>query len=146
MVECLTPWYLLNNLFADNACSEIYSSGLPSDPMTMLEYLPYFLKTFILELPLYALILKSQQSFVKNLTANTLLNLATHPVIFILFPMVLPRLGDFNYLNYLVAAEIFAPIVEALLLIKVFKIKLGWAFVSAIAANLFSWSVGVYWI
>lgn len=146
MVECLTPWYLIYNLFADNACSEIYSSGLPSDAMTLTEYLPYFIKTFILELPIYALILKSQQNFTKNLAATSLLNLATHPIIFILFPMVLPKLGDFNYLNYLVAAEIFAPLVESLLLIKVFKLKIGWAVVSAAAANLFSWSLGVYWI
>ena len=146
MVECLTPWYLIYNLFANNACSEIYSSGLPSETMTLKDYLPYFLKTFILELPIYALILKSQQNFTKNLAATSLLNLATHPIIFILFPMVLPKLGDFNYLNYLVAAEIFATVVEALLLIKVFKLKIGWAVVSAAAANLFSWSLGVFWI
>lgn len=146
MVECLTPWYLVYNLFAENACAEIYNSGLPSDPIAFAEYLPYFLKTFILELPIYALILKSQQKFAKTCVANTLLNLATHPIIFILFPMILPRLGEFNYLNYLVAAEIFAPLVESILLAKVFKLKIGWAVVSAVAANLFSWSVGVYWI
>ena len=146
MVECLTPWHLIYNLFADNACAEIYSSGLPTDPLTFTDYLPYFLKTFILELPIYALILKSQQSFGKTLAANSLLNLATHPIIFILFPIILPKLGEFNYLNYLVAAEIFAPLVEAILLAKVFKLKIGWAVVSSVAANLFSWSVGVYWI
>ena len=146
MTECLTPWFLVYNLFADNACAEIYTSGLPTDPISLAEYLPYFLKTFILELPIYAIILKSQQSFVKTLTANTLLNLVTHPFIFILLPMLLVKSDSINYLNYLTIAEIFAPTVEALILFKVFKLPLKKAIVSAVLANLFSWSVGVYWL
>ena len=146
MTYCLTPWFLVYNLFADNACSEIYNSGLPTDPISFTEYLPYFLKTFILELPIYAILLKSQQSFAKTLTANTLINLATHPFIFILLPILLVKSDSINYLNYLTIAEVFAPSVEALILFKIFKLPLKNAVISAFLANLFSWSVGVYWL
>lgn len=146
MIECLTPWYLILNFFAENNCAEIYNSGLPTDPITLSEYLPYFLKTFILEFPIYALILKSQQDLAKTLAANTILNVATHPFIFILLPLLLNRIENINYLHYLVVAEIFAPTVEILLLKLIFKIKPAHALIAGLAANLFSWSVGVYWL
>lgn len=81
----------------------------------------------------------------KILQINFVLNLATHPVVFILIPIILTQF-EANYLNYLVVAEIFAPLTEALILVYFYKIKFNRAFFAAIAANLFSWSVGVYWV
>ena len=115
-----------------------------TEPFSFLEYLPFFLKTFVLELPIYFLFLRTLKNVPVILKMNTVLNLATHPVVFFIIPLILTQLNA-TYLHYLVVAEIFAPLVEALVLFKVYKISLGRAVLAALCANLFSWSVGIYW-
>lgn len=144
MTECLTPWNLIWNAFHPHQCSEIYGLTYLSEPFSFTQYLPYFLKTFILELPVYFLFFKCFKKIPKILEMNFILNLSTHPVVFFVIPYILMKLEG-NYLNYLVVAEIFAPLTEALILTYVYKINVRFAFTAAILANLFSWSVGVYW-
>ena len=145
MIECLTPWYLIFNAFAAHNCGDIYSSLPPSDFVSFSEYYPYFLKTFILELPIYYVLLRRLKSGLKVLEINLLVNLATHPFIFLLLPVLLSK-TEATYLDYLLTAEVFAPAVEALLLAKAYKIPPWLSVLAAVAANLFSWSIGVYWL
>lgn len=145
MIDCITPWYLVWNLFNPHQCGEIYALTSLTEPFSLVEYLPYFLKTFALELPVYFIFLRTLKRIPEILKINTVLNLATHPIVFYLIPVILMQLNA-NYLNYLVVAEIFAPLVEALILYRIFKVRVSRAFAASICANLFSWSVGVFWI
>lgn len=145
MTDCLTPWNFLLYLFGfNNQCADIFLiTGLTSH-YTTAEYVPYFIKTFLLELPIYFLLLKTQQSKIQILKTVFILNIATHPLIFLAFPLALDLFNG-NYLTYLLCAEIFAPTVEILLLKFYFKIDFKKAFAFSLFANLFSWSIGVYW-
>lgn len=145
MIDCVTPWNLVWNYFNPHQCAEIYTITTLSEPITFTQYLPYFLKTFILELGVYYLFLKNRKSLVEMLQIDLILNLATHPVVFFLIPIIIMQFGA-TYLNYLVIAEVFAPLTEALILGYFYKISYSRAFLAAIAANLFSWSIGIYWI
>lgn len=145
MIECVTPWYLIWNFFNPHQCSEIYTLTSLADPITFILYLPYFLKTFLLELIIYWLFLRNQKSLTEILQIDFILNLATHPVVFFLMPIIVMGLNG-NYLNYLVAAEVFAPLTEAIILVYFYKLSWPRALQAAITANLFSWSVGIYWI
>lgn len=145
MIDCITPWYLIWNLFNAHQCSEIYGLTTLTEPFSFVEYLPFFLKTLVLELPIYFLFLRRLKSIPTILKLNTLANLATHPIVFFIIPIALMQLNG-TYLNYLVTAEIFAPLVETLILYKVFKLSPSRSFAAALCANLFSWSVGIYWL
>ena len=123
MLECITPWNLIWNFFNAHQCNEIYELTTLTEPFSFLEYLPFFLKTFVLELPIYFLFLRTLKNVPVILKMNTVLNLATHPVVFFIIPLILTQLNA-TYLHYLVVAEIFAPLVEALVLFKVYKISL----------------------
>ncbi|MBC7464537.1 MAG: hypothetical protein H7256_00970 [Bdellovibrio sp.] len=140
--QCLTPWALVINQFAEHSCGEIYTSGLPTDTLTLTQYLPFFLKTYAFELPFYYFFLRKIFSTTKILRINLVINLATHPFIFIMLPLILVRF-EFNYFQYLVVAEIFAPLVEALILNQLFKVRWQTAVVASLVANLISWTVGV---
>ncbi len=145
-MDCLAPWDVLHHLISNQPqCAEIYLASPPSDSIGLVEYLPFFLKTLLLELPLYYLLLKNVKSFKQILLINLVVNIATHPIIFIAMPPLLNAFG-FSYLNYLIIAEIFAPAVEAILLHKTYKVSASRAWVAAIVANLVSWAIGVYWI
>ena len=137
MLECLTPWKLVLNLFTPHECSEIYQLTTLAEPFTLMQYLPFFLKTLLLELPIYYLFFRTLKSIPKILQINFLVNLATHPIVFFIIPMILMKLNG-NYLNYLVTAEVFAPLVETLILVYYFKFSLRSAIATAICANLFS--------
>ena len=144
MIDCLTPWMLILNLFQSHQCAEIYNSSLPTDPVSLQIYLPYLFKTFILEFPVYYLFLRKDFKLPKIIFLNFILNIATHPMVFFGWPSLL-SLFDANYLTYLVIAEIFAPTVEAAILVAVFKMNLRQAVIAGLSANLLSWSIGVYW-
>lgn len=140
--DCITPWNLAINLLHEHRCQFIYDSPVTNDPFALLDYLPYFLKTFLLELPIYLLLLRGLKSLRQILLINLVVNLATHPIVFFGIPLLLI---NGTYLQYLIIAEIFAPAVEAWLLFQIFKIRPGRAILAALLANLFSWGVGVYW-
>lgn len=147
MIECLTPWGLILNLFFNQSaqCSEIYFSTPPNDSISFIEYAPYFLKTILLEFPLYYLFLKNIRSLKEILLMGLILNLATHPIIFLVMPPLLNTL-QFSYLNYLIIAETFAPVVEALILSLFYKLSWRRSLLAALTANIVSWTIGVYWV
>lgn len=145
MIDCITPWNLIWNLFNVHQCSEIYELTTLTEPFSFMEYLPFFLKTFALELPIYFIILRQLKNIPTVLQINTVLNLATHPIVFFVIPIILTNLGA-NYLHYLATAEIFAPLIEALILFRIYKLSLARSLTAAISANLLSWSVGIYWL
>jgi hypothetical protein len=145
MIDCLTPWNLIWNFFNAHQCGDIYTITSLAEPVTFVEYLPYFFKTFILELPVYLLFLRHQKKLSEILQINFILNFATHPVVFFLIPLIIMQYNA-TYLHYLVIAEVFAPLVEAIILAYFYRISCKRAFLAAIAANLFSWSLGIYWV
>ena len=110
----------------------------------MAQYLPYFIKTCILELPIYFIFLRSSRSFFRIVVITFIVNLATHPIVFMLMPILLTKL-NLNYLQYLCIAETFAPLIEALILAFYYQFSSRVSFWAALVANLFSWTVGIYW-
>ena len=145
MVECLTPVGLIMNAYHSNpSCTEIYQSAVATDAGGFAEYLPVFVVTCLFEFPVYFLFLFRESSFIRMVLITLLVNLATHPIIYLGMPAVFSH-WDMTYLQYLLIAESFAPIVEALLLKKVFHSSWRMAIWSATIANLFSWTVGAYW-
>lgn len=145
MVECLTPLGLLNNLQQlQPQCLEIYNTAVASDAAGFTEYIPVFLLTCLLEFPVYFLFLWKESSITRAVLVIFLLNLATHPIVYLGMPFVFEK-WDLNYLQYLLIAEVFAPFIEALLLKKVFHTTWKTAIWAALLANLFSWTLGVYW-
>ncbi|MGZ3690094.1 MAG: hypothetical protein ACXVAX_01235 [Pseudobdellovibrio sp.] len=145
-MDCLTPWDLVHHFIQSQPqCVDVYGAAPPSDSIGLTEYLPFLLKTLILELPMYYLLLKKVKSFKEVLIINLFVNLATHPIIFIAMPPLLNAF-HFSYLSYLLIAEIFAPVVEALIINKYYKVNAGRAWAASIIANLVSWSIGVYWM
>ncbi len=145
MVECLTPVSLILNAYQANpGCTEIYQSAVTTDAGGLAEYLPVFLMTCLLEFPIYFLFLFRQSSFIRLVLIGFLLNLATHPIVYLGMPILFSK-WELNYLQYLLIAEFFAPFVEAILLRKVFHTSWRMAIWAATVANLFSWTVGVYW-
>jgi len=140
--QCLTPWALVINQVVSHPCAEIYSAELPTTSVAFVQYLPIFIKTLAFELPFYYFFLRPKFSMLKILWINFIINVATHPFIFLMLPSLLVRF-EFSYLQYLVIAEIFAPAVEAVLLNRFFKLSWSRAITAALVANLFSWSIGV---
>ncbi len=142
--QCATPWALLINFFSNHTCQEIYESGLPTDMYSFGAYLPFFLKTILLEFPIYFLFLRKAQSLPRLLLITLILNLATHPILFMVMPIVFSKF-NLNYRQYLCIAEIFAPVIEGLLLKYYYQQSTRTSFWAALLANLFSWSVGIFW-
>lgn len=101
-------------------------------------YLVVFGLTMLLEAPFYIALAKR-----KFLLPLIFCNLATHPFIY----WILPWLGvrfEWSFAEVMLAAEVFAPVVEILLAVFVFKLKARFAVPLIILGNLFSWWVGIY--
>lgn len=111
-----------------------------SAPLTL--YLAVFALTILLELPFYYAMLRDRP-ILKRLQWIFLINLATHPLVGYGFPYLFKQLNS-TVGACLLASEIFAPVVEALLLFAGAKMPLVRAFAISLAANIFSWWVGVY--
>lgn len=145
MVECLTPVSLISNAFhADPQCVELYQTAMATDAGGFAEYLPVFLLTCGLEFPIYFFFTYRESSVRRVILISILLNLITHPIVYLGMPILFEK-WNFNYLQYLVIAEIFAPLVEAICLRKIFHTSWKTSVWAAIMANLFSWTIGVYW-
>lgn len=145
MTECFTPLSLLMNWFQHSPqCTEVYQTSIVTDASGFWGYLGIFGMTFLTELPIYFLFLYRYSSFLRILLINFILNIATHPVVFLLMPWLFQK-WDLSYLQYILIAEFFAPAIEALILRKLFKMDWSAAIAAALIANLFSWTVGVYW-
>ena len=106
-----------------------------------LDYLWVFLKTCALESPFYFLIFR-RQGYSYALGALFVANLLTHPAVYFVFPWL------FNsYLTMALAAEVFAPLVEAVfvaLAVRGSGARPVFAVIWVILANLFSWQMGAF--
>jgi hypothetical protein len=146
--DCLTPLgLLLGSLnWGDYWPCHSYLALSPRATVWSWSYLGIFTLTVALEFPVYFAFLiglnsPDRRRLLPLLKTCVTLNLATHPLIYLAFPTLF--LAS-TYKSYLVAAEIFAPTFEAMLLATVFKRHWVLAIAAAISANLFSWWLGVY--
>jgi hypothetical protein len=103
-----------------------------------------------LEWPIYswALLQKRQSGTgplplpVRSAIASAILNLATHPFIYLVIPILMAHFQS-TYLTYLTVSEVFAPAIEALLLWHLWSIPAGKSIFFSLVANLFSWGAGL---
>jgi hypothetical protein len=145
MTECLSIWGLVQNLYSQqNSCDSLYETVLSITHYSFTEYIPFYLKTFFLELPIYYFFLRHFKPASKIILLTAVINLATHPFIFLVLPNLFSKYS-LTYLPYLLTAETFAPLVEAGLLIY-FKVSWRTAMMASISANLVSWTIGLYWL
>lgn len=144
--NCVSPLsvlaYLLNKQSTINSCSEIFTTPMIYNGELLKQYWYYFVLTLLLEAPFFYFLLNSLRPILR-LSVIFFVNLATHPFIFLILPQIMMKFNK-SYLFYLIVAETFAPIVEALLLIKVWKISPKKAFAISLIANLCSWMIGSY--
>jgi hypothetical protein len=143
--SCLTPPQVLAFVFhGDMAflCKVMLMSSESIPSMTLLSYLVIFGWTCALEAPWYLFGLRHLRvSWPRSIFILLFANLATHPLVTFVFPRISQALG--LTLGWgIFAEEIFAPVVEAIVIRKIAKISWPWAILISIAANLFSWWVG----
>jgi len=144
---CYTPYSIIQFFIKpdslDLECRMLLEAPTWLPNVGVLEYFVLFALTCGLEAPFYMSIRSLNWS--KRFRALIALNLATHPAVTFIWPHIMYGL-DQNAGAYILAAETFAPVVEALLLIFVFKVGAPAAFLFAILANLVSWGFGLYLI
>jgi hypothetical protein len=136
---CYYPW----NLFSYE-CGLVLGTAVGRNHSSFLFYLGVFLLTCSLESIFYFIAAKKQKlTHSKTIEQILVLNLATHPIVFFIFPLLLEKAGS-DILTYIWTAELFAFAIEALLL--KFRYRYSWtmAILTSGLANLFSWSVGIW--
>jgi hypothetical protein len=101
-----------------------------------LTYLYVFLQSNLLEVPIYYLFFRRQETPWQSLQRVTLINSLTHPIVF----FVIMNL-EMTYLQNILAAELFAIMAETLYFALVFKRSASWSFLAALIANLVSWQL-----
>ena len=100
-------------------------------------YFQLFLQTFVLEWVVLLFIFHRIGFWEKTLVI-LLANGLTHPLI--VFGIL--RLPDFPLLNLVLAAELVAVLLEALIYRYLLRISWGTALLGSLLANLFSWEMG----
>ncbi len=122
--------YSVFGYFWRGDCAEVFA-GAPLNPQIgFWTYLFFFGLTCLFEWPWY------------RKPARVLgLNLLTHPLVVWGWPALIRNLGG-GYGAYVLAAEAFAPVVEAWALHRIWKVPVFRAAGLALGANLFSWLVG----
>ncbi len=146
MSSCLDPITLVKVLSyspdVSEKCEFILNSVTQLTQTNFSQYIFVFLSTCLLELLFYFWVLK-KYSYLSRLLGLGIANLATHPIVYFLLPWLFSKQAiEWKY--YLLTAEIFAPIAEAIILSVFFKIGWGRSILLMLAANLFSWGLGVY--
>jgi hypothetical protein len=144
-MNCVTPPALWAYLTGVGSCAiELRSAIDPSFPEWQL-YLKGFGLTLLLEAPIYAWFLRERLGFLRKSLFILAVNVATHPMIWFVFPELFSKF-EADIGAYVIFSELFAPLVEGLLLKFAFGISSRFAFVGAAVANLFSWWIGAYLI
>lgn len=144
--SCLTPVTIVKaSLFPsrlDPVCAFVL--GLPTDraQVSLSRYLVYFGVTCALEAPIYLAFSRGMKSG-RRILQVILLNLATHPIVTWLIPLAFYQL-QLPSGQCVLAGETFAVLVEAALLIRVYRYSTRKAFAASLAANLFSWWAGLW--
>jgi len=146
MVEvCESPLQLVQYFLRSESLTETcrLSLATPSEPThtSLIFYLEFLALTLILEAAFYFVALRKEPLLTK-LNATVLANVATHPAVCFAFPWVTSLLALSRAID-LAGAEIFAPLVESLILVFVWNVPKVRAFTYMVAANLFSWWFGL---
>jgi hypothetical protein len=137
--SCYYAWNLLSY-----ECGLVLGTEVGRNRTTVFFYLGFFLLTCLLESIFY---FRAGQK--KKLTPSKIieqilvLNLATHPLVFFIFPMVLEKAGS-TVFTYIWTAELFAFAVESILLVRRYHYSWTMAIMTSCLANLFSWSIGIW--
>lgn len=99
-------------------------------------YLYTFAQTNFLELPFYYLVLRRRVDFRTCLLVVTFGNLLTHPLVFFGF------LGSSrSYFASTLSAEVFAPVVEAIVIALATRASWKQAFGASLLSNFISWQI-----
>ncbi len=144
---CHTPLGVWNYLFKTQElslfCLQALSVQLPRpNEIGGVEYLKIFFATIVLEAPFY-FFLSKDASLLKKTQNLVLFNLITHPLVYFVFPYVGFRFAT-SYVSMLIAAEIFAPLVEGALYLCFQKKNRATALALILGANIFSWWAGAW--
>ena len=145
---CFAPPIVLSYVLkfpipVDCSLSLIDLSSAPS-AIQLSTYLFAFALTCLLEAPIYGILFALRRRELRSLTAAVVfVNLCTHPIVIFILPTICAKF-QIDYGNSLLIAEIFAPLTEAALLFYVWKFSARDSLLTSIAANLFSWWLGVY--
>lgn len=133
-VGCFSPLSLALSYLHPDSVSMICASFLsvPTSPsgIALPYYLFLFALTFLLELPFY-----------RSVRTTLILNLATHPAVIWLFPYLFEGQERRTMVLW---AELFAILLEFVLLFKLFRYPWKRALGLTLVANLFSWWAGQY--
>lgn len=145
---CLTPPNILRFVLGgsvDFDCKVMLSLRESTPNVEIASYLVIFILTCLLEAVIYLpAIWRSTGSLKRGLEFLFWGNIATHPAVIFIFPLVLSQF-DVSIGLAVAIKEIFAPVVEAIMLKKFAPVLSGAeAAVIAFAANLLSWWVGCY--
>ncbi len=116
--------------FLRGECSEVFAPPPVDHEIGLKTYLFFFAMTCLFEWPWY-----------RKPARVMVLNLLTHPLVVWVGPLLIRKLGG-SYGVYLLAAEGFAPAVEAWALHRIFGVSGARSVLLAWGANLFSWLVG----
>lgn len=145
-MPCYQPIEVLRYLLApgqlDLICEINLSSPAGFSPLSSMDYLKLFCLTFLLEAPVYFLVLwPPRPVWFRVLGAILFVNLVTHPLMSFLFADWAQK-GSWREIDYIGTSELFAFLVEALL-IRLFLRQPWWrSALAAFGANLFSWWLG----
>jgi len=125
------------------ACQVILEGTTEATHMPFQQYLVFFMLTCLMEGPIYWWATPHILSPLRRIFVIFWVNIATHPVVTWVFPLLFSRLHRPNR-ETILTSELFAPVIEALML--KFQFKLPWhrALLASGVANLLSWWGGAY--
>lgn len=145
-MSCLTPDIIYKAIIHPAEislnCDFILNHLVQPTEFHLNSYLSAFLLTCLLEAPFYLWAFRFSLLF-KSITLLFIANIITHPIIYFLLPWFFSLL-KMNTLSFIVIAEIFAPITEAIILWRFAKLPIGRALIMMILANIFSWYIGAW--
>ncbi len=151
-IFCFSPPGLIIDLLmplnSSIECQEILNLVSEIPEFSFRVYFKYFFYTCLLESSFYfAAVTSSSKSnrplWQRYLSTVILCNLATHPIVCFGIPWLV-SLFQGTYRESLSIGESFAPLIEGLLLVYVWRVPRTPAWILSILANLFSWWVGIY--
>ncbi len=140
--QILVDWFLRPEILSE-LCELQLSSPVQPTPWDAGGYLRAFALTCLLESVFYVWALRGRVPLRKMAAPIAIANLATHPFIYFGLPWILAQF-QVPAIAFITSAETFAPLLEAILLWRVWKVPARMAFPAMIFGNLFSWWVGVW--
>lgn len=132
--------YFLNPAKLPASC-QLQLSWLAVAETFSLSYFLYFFATLILEGPIYWIFLRPAKWWKPFLLGNLL----THPLVFFFFPWMASKL-DWTHAVDLGVSQIFAWVVEGIVVGVFLKGNFKKGFLVSFIANLFSWRFGAWFL